>query len=57
MFFVECDSHDSGYVLLNADRIVSMRNTARGLELDWQCWCGNRGTWRPRAHDHGPVAA
>ena len=56
MFFVECDSHDSGFVLLNADRIVAMRNTARGPELDWQCWCGNRGTWRP-SHGHTPVAA
>jgi len=57
VFFVECDSHNSGFVLLNADRIVAMRNTARGLELDWHCWCGNRGTWRPGAHDHAPVAA
>ena len=52
MFFVECDSHDGGFVLLNIDHIVAMRNTAHGLELDWECWCGNRGTWHPKPHEH-----
>ncbi|HTN79066.1 MAG TPA: hypothetical protein VMK16_05275 [Acidimicrobiales bacterium] len=52
MFFVECDSHDSGFVLLDIDQIVAMRNTADGLELDWECWCGNRGTWHPKQHEH-----
>ena len=55
MFFVECDSHDSGFVLLNADHIIVMRNTACGVELDWECWCGNTGTWHPRREQ--PVAA
>jgi hypothetical protein len=57
VFFVECDSHDSGFVLLNADGIVAMRNTASGPELDWKCWCGNTGTWRPHAHGPTPIAA
>ena len=56
MFFVECASHESGFVLLNIDRIVATRNTRDGVELDWECWCGNRGTWRPR-HDAAPAAA
>jgi hypothetical protein len=56
MFFVECASHESGFVLLNIDRIVATRNTRDGIELDWECWCGNRGTWRPR-HDAAPAAA
>ena len=55
MFFVECHSHDSGFVLLNSDRIVAMRNTPHGVELEWECWCGNKGTWRPRGDE--PVAA
>ena len=33
------------------------KGAANGIELDWQCWCGNRGTWRPDAHGHTPVAA
>ncbi len=55
VFFVECDSHDGGFVLLNPDHIVSIRNTAHGVELDWQCWCGNVGTWHPRRDE--PAAA
>jgi len=55
---VECDSHDSGFVLLNSDHIVTIRNTADGIELDWECWCGNHGTWHPSNPDRtAPIAA
>ena len=58
MFSVECDSHDSGFVLLNSDHIVTIRNTVDGIELDWECWCGNHGTWHPSNPDRtAPIAA
>ncbi len=57
MFFVECDSHDSGFVLLNPDHIVAIRNTAAGIELEWECWCGNHGTWHPANPDRTAAVA
>lgn len=50
MFFVECDRHENRFVLLDIGCITATRNTPHGVELDWECWCGNRGTWRPHSN-------
>jgi hypothetical protein len=47
MFSVHCD-HCASDVLLSTRRIA-VRNTPAGIEVDWVCWEGHRGTWRPAA--------
>jgi hypothetical protein len=43
MFQVYCPDHGS-QVLLDNGRIRGMRATADGPVLDWECWCGRRGS-------------
>ena len=58
VFFVECDSHDSGYVLLNADQIVTIRNTAVASSSTGSAGAAIDGTWRSSSpRSTGPVAA
>jgi hypothetical protein len=45
MFCVHCPRHGT-LVLLGPDQIVSLVNTAYGIELHWVCWCGERGVER-----------
>jgi hypothetical protein len=59
VFKVYCHRHQSD-VLLDTSRIESLHNTPDGPIVDWQCWCGARGSLdaggRSRPLD-GPVAA
>ncbi len=43
MFSVQCPDHGSE-VLLSERRIRSIVPTAAGLRMEWECWCGHRGT-------------
>ena len=44
MFSVHCPIHGSE-VLLPERRIESLRNTARGIEVSWVCYCGHHGSF------------
>ena len=57
MFSVHCPTHESE-VLLSERRIRALRPTTAGLEIDYECWCGTRGsmrTGRAMAGRHRPV--
>lgn len=41
MFVIECPQHGS-QVLVTERRIRALRNTARGILLEVECWCGQR---------------
>jgi hypothetical protein len=43
MFVVNCPSHRSE-VLLDPRRIRGWRTWSGGSVLDWECWCGHRGS-------------
>ena len=43
MFSIHCPRHGSD-VLLFPSAIRGLRNTLHGIELDWQCTCGETGT-------------
>jgi len=43
MFVVHCPSHRSD-VLLDNSRIRGWRTGSAGSVLDWECWCGQRGS-------------
>jgi hypothetical protein len=42
MFEVFCPSHQAR-VLLSTGRIEAVRNTPRGVIVEWKCWCGHQG--------------
>jgi hypothetical protein len=44
MFSVHCPRHRTE-VLLPERHIRSMRNTDAGIEVDWVCFCGERGSF------------
>ena len=44
MFAVHCPSHGSR-VLIFSSGVERVRNTERGIEVDYRCTCGQRGTW------------
>jgi hypothetical protein len=43
MFSVMCPRHGCD-ILLSERRIRDLRSTDHGVELEWECWCGHRGT-------------
>ncbi|HEY8526193.1 MAG TPA: hypothetical protein VIL48_14580 [Acidimicrobiales bacterium] len=52
MFFVHCPVHGSE-VLLSERRIVGLDRTEDGVTVQWECWCGHRGSHRTgRARRH-----
>lgn len=44
MFAVHCPGHGSR-VLIFSSGVERVRNTERGIEVDYRCTCGWRGTW------------
>jgi len=42
MFTVHCPQHGA-LVLLGPDQITGLVSTPCGIELHWECWCGERG--------------
>jgi hypothetical protein len=44
MFSVHCPRHRTE-VLLPERHIRSIRNTHAGIEVDWVCFCGERGSF------------
>lgn len=44
MFAVHCPTHDAR-VLIWTSGVERVRNTDAGIEVDWRCTCGQRGTW------------
>ena len=62
MFEIFCPTHGSR-VLLDSGRIERIRNTSSGPVIDWQCWCGTRGSLvrggagHARRHPDAGVAA
>lgn len=58
MISVNCPRHGRR-VLLTERHIRGMRNTHRGIVVDWTCWCGHRGatrTGRPRPTNLDAIA-
>ena len=55
MFTVFCDRHGTE-VLLSWDNIVSVANGPDGVEMQWECYCGQHGQFTS-ARRHAPVAA
>lgn len=45
MFAVHCPVHE-GRVLIWSSLVEAVRNVAGGIEVDYRCTCGHRGTWR-----------
>ena len=45
MFTVHCARHESR-VLIFSSGVERIRNTDQGIEVDYRCTCGQRGTWR-----------
>jgi hypothetical protein len=45
MFAVHCPAH-GGRVLIWTSLVEAVRNVADGIEVDYRCTCGYRGTWR-----------
>ncbi|MBA2282761.1 MAG: hypothetical protein H0W25_16250 [Acidimicrobiia bacterium] len=43
MFSVHCPDHGCE-VLLSERRIRGLVATPAGMRLDWECWCGHRGS-------------
>ena len=44
MFAVHCPRHGTR-VLIWSSGVESVRNTEHGIEVDYRCTCGHRGTW------------
>jgi hypothetical protein len=42
MFKVYCDRHGTE-VLLGTENIVSVANGPDGVEMEWECYCGQHG--------------
>ena len=55
MFEVFCPRHATE-VLLAYDNIVSVVNGPTGVEMEWECYCGQHGRL-VSAHRHAHVAA
>ena len=55
MFKVFCERHATE-VLLGYDNIVSVANGPDGVEMEWECYCGQHGHF-VTAHRHGHAAA
>lgn len=59
MFTIDCPRHGTS-VLLSERRIRAFRRSADGLEVDFECWCGHRGSFAtgrpPLVGRHRPVA-
>lgn len=49
MFAPYCPVHGSR-VLLFADNIESISNTAQGIDVYYRCNCGHTGVWRTGRH-------
>lgn len=45
MFAVHCPAHGTR-VLIWSSGVEAVRNTDDGIEVDYRCTCGHRGTWR-----------
>lgn len=56
MFTIDCPSHGSP-VLLPETRIRGLRNTAAGILLEIECWCGTHVTIRTGRRTRSAVAA
>jgi len=58
MFRIDCPTHGST-VLLSERRIRGIRRSGGGMDVDYECWCGHRGSFRtgrtPLAGRHRPV--
>ena len=44
VFTIDCPRHGTA-VLLSERRIRALRRSASGLEVDFECWCGHRGSF------------
>ena len=44
MLTVHCPAHRTR-VLIFTSGVEGVRNTAEGIEVDYRCTCGHRGTW------------
>lgn len=44
MFTVHCARHGAR-VLIFSSGVERVRNTDKGIEVDYRCTCGHRGTW------------
>lgn len=44
MFSVHCPAHGTR-VLIFTSGVERVRNSADGIEVDYRCTCGHRGTW------------
>lgn len=44
MFAVDCPKHGTR-VLIWTSLVERVRNTPGGIEVDYRCTCGHRGTW------------
>lgn len=54
MFAVHCPQHGAR-VLIFSSGIDRIRNTETGIEVDYRCTCGHRGTWRTGARRREPA--
>jgi hypothetical protein len=45
MFSIDCPTHRST-VLLSERRIRGIRRSATGMDVEYECWCGHRGSFR-----------
>lgn len=45
MFSIDCPTHRST-VLLSERRIRGIRRSSTGMDVDYECWCGHRGSFR-----------
>jgi hypothetical protein len=54
MFAVHCPTHKSR-VLIWTSLVEAVRNVAGGIEVDYRCTCGHRGTWRTGRKANAPV--
>jgi hypothetical protein len=56
MFPIECPHHGSR-VMVPETRIRGLRNTAHGILLDLECWCGTHVTIRTGRRRANPLPA
>ena len=57
MFTIDCPTHRSA-VLLSDRRIRGVHRSSTGIDVDYECWCGHRGSFRTgRATRPGRPAA
>lgn len=55
MFAIDCPQHGSK-VLIFMSGVKAIRNTDEGIEVDYRCTCGHRGTWRTGRAEQRAVA-